>query len=70
MKFSPNFFLRANKIDEKLRLGISMPHFLERFKAYRLLRKLLKNPKAFFSDSKNPLFYPIKRVCLRNIVKF
>ena len=57
-------FLRANKIDEKLRLGITMPHFLERFKAYRLLRKLLKNPKAFFSDSKNPLFYPIKRVCL------
>lgn len=44
--------------------------FLENFKTYRRIRKLIKQPRNFFLDSKNPLFYPVKiylQRCLREV---
>ncbi len=41
--------------------------FLEKFRIFRLFRKLFTNPKAFFADSKNPLFYPLKKICLNKL---
>ncbi|TLD85652.1 galactosyltransferase-related protein [Helicobacter sp. MIT 05-5294] len=34
--------------------------FVKNFRIYRRIAKLLRDPNAFFLDSKNPLFYPIK----------
>lgn len=44
--------------------------FLENFRTYRRIRKLIKQPRSFFLDSKNPLFYPAKlylQRCLRKV---
>lgn len=42
------------------RLLLNFLSYLEGFKGYRKLRKLLREPRNFFLDSKNPLLYPIK----------
>lgn len=47
----------------KNRLLLNFLSWLEDFKSYRKLRKLLREPRNFFLDSKNPLFIPIKKAC-------
>lgn len=44
----------------KKRLLLNFLLYLEGFKGYGKLRKLLREPRNFFLDSKNPLFYPLK----------
>ncbi|RDU64515.1 hypothetical protein CQA43_01565 [Helicobacter ganmani] len=44
----------------KNRLLLNFLSWLEGFKSYRKLRKLLREPRNFFLDSKNPLLYPFK----------
>lgn len=43
-------------------LFLAFLSWLEGFKSYRKLRKLLREPRNFFLDSKNPLFIPIKKL--------
>lgn len=54
-----NSFLQKKS---KSGLFLAFLSWLEDFKSYRKLRKLLREPRNFFLDSKNPLFIPIKKL--------
>ncbi|HDZ5065429.1 TPA: capsular biosynthesis protein [Campylobacter jejuni] len=51
-----SFDKKTNKVLNYLKVQVT-----KETKIYRLFRKFLRDPKAFFIDSKNPLFYPIKK---------